>query len=43
MAKMDTSRAVLNRLLDPNNNSVTLRTHGKAAQSVGKHLRLILE
>jgi len=41
--KMDTSRAVLNRLLDPNNNSVTLRTMAKAAQSVGKHLRLILE
>lgn len=41
--KMDTSRAVLNRLLDPDNNSVTLRTMAKAAQSVGKHLRLILE
>lgn len=44
MAKlMDTSRAVVDRLLDPDNSSVTLRTMTKAAQSVGKHLRLVLE
>ena len=41
--KMETSRAVLNRLLDPENSSVTLRTMTKAAQSVGKRLRLNLE
>jgi antitoxin HicB len=41
--KMETSRAVLNRLLDPENSSVTLRTMAKAAQSVGKRLRLNLE
>ena len=41
--KMETSRAVLNRLLDPDNGSVTLRTIAKAARSVGKHLRLSLE
>lgn len=44
MAKlMDTSRAVIDRLLDPDNSSVTLRTMTKAAHSVGKHLRLVLE
>ena len=44
MAKlMDTSRAVVDRLLDPDNSSVTLKTMTKAAQSVGKHLRLVLE
>jgi hypothetical protein len=41
--KMNTSRAVLDRLLDPENSSVTLRTMAKAAQIVGKHLRLNLE
>lgn len=41
--KMKTSRAVLNRLLDPENSSVTLRTMAKAAQSLGKHLRLSLK
>ncbi len=43
MAKrMHTSRAALNRLLDPENESVTLQTLQRAAQSVGKHLRLEL-
>ncbi|CAA9389910.1 MAG: hypothetical protein AVDCRST_MAG93-9670 [uncultured Chloroflexia bacterium] len=43
MAKrMNTSRAALNRLLDPENASVTLHTLERAAQSVGKHLRLEL-
>lgn len=44
MAKrMDTSRAVVDRLLDPDNSSVTLRTMTKAALSVGMRLRLVLE
>ncbi len=39
MAKrMHTSRAALDRLLDPENESVTLQTLQHAAQSVGKHL-----
>lgn len=43
MAKrMKTSRAALDRLLDPENESVTLQTLQRAAQSVGKHLRLEL-
>jgi predicted XRE-type DNA-binding protein len=43
MAKrMNTSRAALDRLLDPENESVTLHTLQRAAQSVGKHLRLEL-
>lgn len=36
MAKiMDTSRSALDRLLDPNNTSVTLRTLDNAARAVG--------
>jgi len=43
MAKrMQTSRAALDRLLDPDNESVTLHTLQRAARSVGKHLRLEL-
>ena len=38
--KMATSRAALNRLLDPENESTTLQTMGKAAQVLGKHLHL---
>ena len=41
-ARMQTSRAALNRLLDPTNPSVTLHTLQKAAQVVGKRLRLEL-
>ena len=41
-ARMQTSRAVLNRLLDPHNPSVTLRTLQKAAAVCGKRLRLEL-
>ena len=41
-ARMRTSRAALNRLLDPSNPSVTLHTLQKAAQVVGKRLRLEL-
>ena len=41
-AHMQTSRAALNRLLDPNNPSVTLHTLQKAARVVGKRLHLEL-
>jgi len=41
-ARMQTSRAALNRLLDPTNTSVTLQTLQKAAQVIGKRLRLEL-
>ncbi len=40
--RMRTSRAALERLLDPENQSVTLNTMDKAARSLGKHLRLTL-
>lgn len=43
MAKqMQTSRAALNRLLDPDNDSVTLATLCKAADAVGRQIRLEL-
>ena len=38
--KMATSRAAINRLLDPENESVTLYTLKKAAAVLGKKLRL---
>jgi antitoxin HicB len=41
-ARMRTSRAALNRRLDPTNPSVTLQTLQKAAQVIGKRLRLEL-
>jgi antitoxin HicB len=41
-ARMNTSRAALDRLLDPENESVTLHTLQRAAQSLGKHLRVEL-
>lgn len=37
-----TSRAALDRLLDPKNESVTLRTMARAAEVLGKRLRLEL-
>lgn len=40
--RMQTSRAALDRLLDPENCSVTLQTMDKAARSLGKRLRLTL-
>jgi antitoxin HicB len=40
--RMKTSRAALERLLDPENRSVTLNTMDKAARSLGKQLRLVL-
>jgi antitoxin HicB len=43
MAKrMRTSRAALDRLLDPENDSVTLHTLSKAAVAVGRQLRFEL-
>ncbi len=40
--RMSTSRASLDRLLDPENASVTLLTMDKAAQALGKMLRIEL-
>ena len=39
---MRTSRTALDRLLDPKNESVTLRTIARAARVLGKRLRLEL-
>jgi antitoxin HicB len=38
--KMKTSRSALDRLLDPQNGSVTLQTLERAAQALGKRLRV---
>lgn len=40
--RMGTSRGVLDRLLDPDNPSVTLLTIEKAAKAVGQHIRIEL-
>ncbi len=40
--RMQTSRAQLDRLLDPENESVTLATLSRAAQAVGRQLRFEL-
>lgn len=40
--RMGTSRAALDRLLDPKNTSVTLQTLSKAAQTLGKRLQVSL-
>jgi antitoxin HicB len=40
--RMQTSRAQLDRLLDPDNESVTLGTLTRAAQAVGRQLRMEL-
>jgi antitoxin HicB len=40
--RMRTSRASLNRLLDPENGSVTLQTLERAAEAVGMRLRVEL-
>lgn len=43
MAKrMHTSRAALNRLLDPGNDAVTLQTLSRAAHAIGRGLRIEL-
>jgi hypothetical protein len=41
-AKMQTSRAAVNRLLDPNNASLTLQTLERAALAIGKRLKIEL-
>lgn len=41
-ARMQTSRRALDRLLDPENDSVTLRTLQRAANAVGRRLQLQL-
>jgi predicted XRE-type DNA-binding protein len=41
-AQLETSRAAVNRLLDPDNESITLLTLKKAANVLGKKLRLEL-
>jgi antitoxin HicB len=41
--RMDTSRAALDRLLDPENPSVTLQTLQRAAQAVGGRLKIQLD
>ncbi|MGA7462354.1 MAG: helix-turn-helix domain-containing protein [Candidatus Korobacteraceae bacterium] len=40
--RMNTSRAALDRLLDPGNASVTLQTLCRAAQAIGRDLRIEL-
>jgi len=40
--RMKTSRAQLDRLLDPDNESVTLGTLTRAARAVGRQLRMEL-
>jgi antitoxin HicB len=40
--RMDTSRTQLDRLLDPDNESVTLATLTRAAHAVGRNLRMEL-
>jgi DNA-directed RNA polymerase beta subunit len=42
-ARMQTSRRQLDRLLDPDNPSVTLATLRRAASAVGRNLRVELE
>lgn len=44
MAKrLETSRSQLDRVLDPENNAVTLATLSRAAHAIGKRLRVTLE
>jgi plasmid maintenance system antidote protein VapI len=40
--RMKTSRAALDRLLDPGNASVTLQTLSRAAHAIGRDLRIEL-
>ncbi len=40
--RMNTSRAALNRLLDPENGAVTLHTLARAAHAIGRGLRIEL-
>jgi len=40
--RMNTSRSALDRLLDPNNDAVTLKTLQNAASAIGAHLEMKL-
>jgi hypothetical protein len=40
--RMQTTRAQLDRLLDPDNPSVTLATLRRAAKAVGRHLTIVI-
>ncbi|MDD3461587.1 MAG: XRE family transcriptional regulator [Mesotoga sp.] len=40
--KMHTSRSALDRLLDPDNTSITLQTLDKAAKSLGRKVKISL-
>lgn len=40
--RLETSRAAVNRLLDPQNDAVTLHTLKRAASLLGKHIKLEL-
>ena len=40
--RMNTSRAAIDRLLDPENSSVTLQTLSRAANAIGRGLRIEL-
>jgi len=41
-SRMNTSRSALNRLLDPDNDAVTLKTLQNAAVTIGAHLEVKL-
>jgi predicted XRE-type DNA-binding protein len=41
-ARMKTSRAAVDRLLNPSNSSVTLNTLGKAARALGRKVKIEL-
>ena len=41
-SRMNTSRSALDRLLDPDNDSVTLKTLQNAAEAIGAHLEMKL-
>jgi antitoxin HicB len=41
-SRMNTSRSALNRLLDPDNDSVTLKSLQNAAATIGAHLEVKL-
>ena len=41
-SRMNTSRSALDRLLDPDNDSVTLKTLQNAALAIGAHLEMKL-
>ena len=42
-SRMKTSRAALERVLDPSNTSITLATLGRTAAALGKRLSVVLE